>query len=70
MSSKLKIRAGDVVYHRSRDLGQGRVRYSYHEFVLVDFEKAPLQRYPKNQLCKNSASLKSVPSVREDNSAS
>jgi len=69
MSSKLKIRAGDVVYHRSRDLGQGRVRYSYHELVLVDFEKVPAQRYPKNQLCKNSANLKGDRFGRENNSA-
>jgi len=68
MSSKLKIRAGDVVYHRIRDLGQRRVRYRYRELVLVDFEKAPPQRYPKNQLCKNSAKLKSDCSGRENNS--
>lgn len=69
MSSKLKLRAGDVVYHRSRDLGQGRVRYSYHELVLVDFEKAPAQRYPKNQLCKNPANLTRASPGYENNSA-
>jgi hypothetical protein len=69
VSSKLKVRTGDVVYHRSKDLGRGRVRYSYHELVLVDFEKVPVQRYPKEQLCKNRANLTGSRSGREDNSA-
>jgi hypothetical protein len=55
MTSKLKLRAGDIVHHRSLDLGPGTVRYAYRGLVLVNFENSPVQRYSKNQICKSPA---------------
>ncbi len=70
MSGKFKLRIGDVVYHRSRDLGRGRVRYTYHEIALVDFEQAPAQRYLKNQLCKSPVTVIRLSSEHESKSGS
>lgn len=52
MNGKLKFRIGDVVYHKTQDLGRGRVRYIYRSELLVSFEKSAAGRYPKEELCK------------------
>jgi transcription elongation factor GreA-like protein len=55
MSSKLKFRAGEIVYHRTLDLGAGTVRYVSRDDLIVNFEKAPVQRYKKYEICKSAA---------------
>lgn len=53
MNGKVKFRIGDTVYHKSLNLGRGRVRYIYHTELLVAFENSPAGRYPKDDLCKS-----------------
>lgn len=53
MNGKVKFRIGDTVYHKSLNLGRGRVRYIYHTELLVAFESSPAGRYPKEDLCKS-----------------
>ena len=55
MARKVNVRAGDTVYHNTLDLGKGKVRYVYHDAVLVVFEKAEARRYPKAMLCKSAS---------------
>lgn len=52
MQTKLKFRIGDTVYHKTLDLGRGKVRFLYRTEALVAFEKALPTRYPKEELCK------------------
>lgn len=52
MNGKVKFRIGDTVYHKTFDLGPGKVRFLYRAEVLVAFEKALPTRYPKEELCK------------------
>lgn len=53
MNGKPIFRIGDVVYHRTQDLGRGRVRYIYRTELLVAFEKSAAGRYRKDELCKS-----------------
>lgn len=53
MNGKVKFRIGDVVYHKTLDLGRGRVRYIYRTELLVAFENSQAGRYPKEALCKS-----------------
>jgi len=53
MNGKMKFRIGDIVYHKTMDLGRGRVRYIYRSELLVAFENSPAGRYPKEELCKS-----------------
>lgn len=53
MTANAKLRIGDAVYHRNLDLGPGKVRYIFRGFVTVSFEKAPVQRYSKDEICKD-----------------
>jgi transcription elongation factor GreA-like protein len=53
MSSKLKFRVGETVYHRTLDLGTGTVRYVSRDDLIINFEKAPVQRYKKYEICKS-----------------
>ena len=53
MNGKVKFRIGDIVYHKSLNLGRGRVRYIYHTELLVAFENSAAGRYPKEDLCKS-----------------
>jgi hypothetical protein len=52
MNGKVKFRIGDIVYHKSLNLGRGKVRYIYRSELLVAFENSPAGRYPKDELCK------------------
>ena len=52
MQAKVKFRIGDTVYHKTLNLGPGKVRFMYRTEVLVVFEKAQPARYPKEELCK------------------
>ena len=52
MNGKMKFRIGDTVYHKTLDLGRGKVRYIYRSELLVAFENSPAGRYPKEELCK------------------
>lgn len=52
MNGKAKFRIGETVYHKTFDLGPGKVRFIYRTEVLVTFEKAPPARYAKEELCK------------------
>ncbi len=52
MQAKLKFRIGDTVYHKTLDLGQGKVRFLYRAEALVALQKALVTRYPKEELCK------------------
>jgi hypothetical protein len=52
MNGKVKFRIGDTVYHKTLDLGRGKVRFLYRVEVLVAFEKALPSRYPKEELSK------------------
>lgn len=61
MSRKVNVRVGDTVYHSILDLGKGKVRYAYHDEVLVAFERADVQRYPKATLCKSPLHLSNEP---------
>jgi transcription elongation factor GreA-like protein len=53
MNGKLNLRIGDVVYHRTINLGRGKIRYIYRKELLVDFEKAFARRYPREEICKS-----------------
>ncbi len=54
MSGKMNFRIGDVVCHRTLDLGRGKVSYLYRDEVLVNFEKVSVvQRYRMGELCKS-----------------
>ncbi len=53
MDRNVKFRIGDTVYHRSLDLGRGKIRYIYRCELLVAFERAAAGRYAKEDLCKN-----------------
>jgi transcription elongation factor GreA-like protein len=53
MSSKSKFRVGEIVYHRTLDFGAGTVRYVSRDDLIVNFEKAPVQRYKKYEICKS-----------------
>jgi hypothetical protein len=48
----MKFRIGDTVYHKTLNLGRGKVRYIYRSELLVAFENSPAGRYPKEELCK------------------
>lgn len=61
MSHNFNIRVGDKVYHRRADLGEGKVRYTYRNEVVVDFGKASVQRCPKTDLCKSPSHLSGEP---------
>ena len=63
MQAKVKFRIGDTVYHKTLDLGRGRVRFLYRAEVLVAFEKALPTRYPKEELCKVEPRPASQPGV-------
>ena len=52
MNGKVKFRIGDMVFHKTLNLGRGRVRYIYRTELLVAFENSPAGRYPKEELCK------------------
>jgi hypothetical protein len=52
MNAKVKFRIGDTVYHKTLDLGRGKVRFIYRAEVLVAFEKALPRQYAKEDLCK------------------
>ncbi len=52
MNGKVKFRIGDTVYHKSIDLGPGKIRYIYRSELLVAFERAAAGRYAKEELCK------------------
>ncbi len=52
MQAKVKFRIGDTVYHKTLDLGRGKVRFFYRAEVLVAFEKAVPTRFPKEELCR------------------
>ncbi len=53
MNGKVKFRIGDTVYHKSLDLGRGKIRYIYRSELLVAFERAAAGRYTKKELCKS-----------------
>ena len=53
MNGKVRFRIGDTVYHKTLDLGRGRVRYTYRAELLVNFEKSLLLRYSKEEICKS-----------------
>jgi hypothetical protein len=53
MNAKVKFKIGDTVYHRTLDLGRGKVRYIYQAELRVAFEKVRANRYPKEELCKS-----------------
>jgi hypothetical protein len=53
MDIKMKFRIGDIVYHKTLELGRGRVRYIFRNELLVAFENSPAGRYPKEELCKS-----------------
>lgn len=53
MNGKVKYRIGDTVYHKTVDLGRGKVRYIYRTELLVAFEKSLPGRYAKEELCKS-----------------
>lgn len=53
MKGKLKFRIGETVYHRTLDLGRGKVRFIYRAKLLVAFEKLAAGRYSKEDVCKN-----------------
>ena len=40
------------MYHKTLDLGRGKVRFLHRTETLVAFEKALPTRYPKEELCK------------------
>ena len=63
MQAKVKFRIGDTVYHKTLDLGRGRVRFLYRAEVLVAFEKALAGRYAKEELCKVEPRQASQPGV-------
>ena len=52
MNGKVKFRIGDIVYHKTLALGQGKVRYIYRSKLLVAFENSPAGRYSREELCK------------------
>ncbi len=52
MNGNPKFRVGDIVYHKTQDLGRGRVRYIYRTELLVAFEKSA-GRYRKEEVCKS-----------------
>ena len=53
MNGKPKFRIGDIVYHKTQDLGRGTVRYIYRAELLVAFQKFAAGRYRKEELCKS-----------------
>jgi hypothetical protein len=53
MNEKVKFRIGDTVYHKNLNLGRGRVRYIYRSELVVAFESSPVNRYPKEDICKS-----------------
>ncbi len=63
MQAKVKFRIGDTVYHKTLDLGRGKVRFLYRAEVLVAFQKALPGRYPKEQLSKTEPRPASLPGV-------
>ena len=65
MNGKVKFRIGDIVYHKSLDLGRGRVRYIYRTELLVAFENSPAGRYPKEDLCKSEPHPVELPQPRQ-----
>ncbi len=52
MNGKVKFRIGDTVYHKTLNLGPGKVRFIYRTEVLVDFANAVPARYAKEVLSK------------------
>ncbi len=65
MQAKVKFRIGDTVYHKTLNLGAGKVRFLYRVEALVAFEKAVPTRYPKEELCKSESHPASAPDVRQ-----
>jgi hypothetical protein len=53
MNGKVKFRIGETVYHKTLDLGRGKVRYIYRAKLLVAFEKLAAGRYAKEEVCKS-----------------
>ena len=53
MKHKVNIRVGDLVFHRTLDLGKEKVRYTYRDEVAVDFERSSARRFPRTELCKS-----------------
>ena len=65
MNRRVKFRIGDTVYHRTLDLGRGKIRYIYHAKLRVAFEKLPAGRYSKEELCKSEPHPASQPDSGE-----
>src|SRR5690348_2306578 len=63
MNGNLKFRIGDTVYHKTLDLGPGKVRFICRAEVLVAFEKALPGRYPKEELSKAEPRRSSPPGI-------
>ena len=63
MQTNVKFRIGDTVYHKTLDLGPGKVRFIYRAEVLVAFEKALASRYAKEELSKIEPRPASQPGV-------
>lgn len=63
MQAKVKFRIGDTVYHKTLNLGSGKVRFLYRTEALVAFEKAIPTRYPKEELSKVEPRQASQPGV-------
>ncbi len=63
MQAKVKFRIGDTVYHKTLNLGRGKVRFLYRTEVLVAFEMALPTRYPEEELCKIEPRPASQPGV-------
>ena len=63
MNGKSKFRIGETVYHKTVDLGPGKVRFIYRTEVLVTFVKALPARYPKEELSKVEPRPTSKPGV-------
>ncbi len=65
MNGKVKFRIGDTVYHKSLDLGRGKIRYIYRTELLVAFERAAAGRYAKETLCKTEPNPSADQDLRE-----
>jgi hypothetical protein len=63
MNGKVKFRIGDTVYHKTLDLGRGRVRYIYRTEVMIAFESSSIGRYPKEDICKSEPHPVELPQV-------
>ncbi len=59
MNHKVKFRIGESVYHKTLNLGPGKVRFIYRTEVLVDFANTLPARYAKEALTKVAPSVTS-----------